>query len=93
MIWLVADFFKWPHFSFHLFQQADEPFEVARVGIYVEHLSVAVDETIVGPCVDVKVVLYGTLLVNGQVVVDDVLAREVILLDDVLPRLVTAAVG
>ena len=62
-----------------------------RIGVYVEHLSVAVDELVGRPAMDLQKMLYGTLLVGGQVVVDDVLARDVVLLDDVLPRLVAAA--
>ena len=37
--------------------------------------------------------LYGTLLVGGQVVVYDILARDVVLLDNVLPSILRAAVG
>ena len=37
--------------------------------------------------------LYGTLLVGGQVVVYDILARDVVLLDDILPSILRAAVG
>ena len=42
---------------------------------------------------DVEEILDGILLGIGQVVVDDVVAYEVVLLDDVLPSLVLAAVG
>lgn len=42
---------------------------------------------------DVQIVLYGTLLVFGQVVVYAVLASKVVLLDDVLPCFVAAAIA
>ena len=37
--------------------------------------------------------LYDTLLVGGQVVVYDILARDVVLLDNVLPSILRTAVG
>ena len=46
-----------------------------------------------GPGMNAKETFDGTLLVYGQVVVENVLANDIILLDDVLPRLVAAAVG
>ena len=89
---ILPSFIQFP-ISFHLLQQSGETFEVARVGIYIKYLSVAVDEFVGGPAVDLQEMLYGTLLVGGQVVVDDVLARDVVLLDDILPRFVAAAIG
>ena len=62
---------------FHLFQQSGWGIEVARIGVYVEHLSVAVDDLVGRPAMDLQEMLYGTLLVGGQVVVDDVLPRLV----------------
>ena len=42
---------------------------------------------------DVEEILDGTLLGGGQVVVYDIVAREVVLLDDTLPRFIAAVVG
>ena len=43
--------------------------------------------------IDADIVLNGSLLVLGQVVVDSVIASKIILFDNILPRLVAAAVG
>ena len=70
---------------FHAFQQPGEIIEVARVNIQVEQVSVAVEEFVGGEGIDTKVALDGRLLLGGQVVVGDVGAADVVLLDDVLP--------
>ena len=59
----------------------------------VVDVAILVDELVGGVAVDAYVVLDGTLLVFGQVVVYAVGACQVVLLDDILPRLVAAAVG
>ena len=56
-------------------------------------LAVAPEDNVGGEALNAEVFLDGLLLVLGQVVVDHVLARHLILLDDVLPALVAAAVG
>ena len=42
---------------------------------------------------DVQMALNGGLLLGGQVVVGDVGAADVVLLDDVLPRILGTAIG
>ena len=56
-------------------------------------LAVAPEDDVGGETLNAEVFLDGLLLVLWQVVVDHVLARHLILLDDVLPALVAAAVG
>ena len=74
-------------------QQTGKVFKVARVDIQVEQVAVAVEQLVGGPAVDVKVALDGALLFGRQVIVSHVRAADVILLDDVLPRCLRAAVG
>lgn len=78
---------------FHLLQQSGQRVEVYRVGVDIEHGAIAVDEFVGGVAVDTDEVLDGGLLVLGQVVVDYVVAFYLVFLDDVLPRLVAAAVA
>lgn len=56
-------------------------------------LAVAPEDNVGGETLYAKVFLNGLLLVLGQVVVHHILARHLILLDDILPALVAAAVG
>ena len=78
---------------FHHLQQILQRIEVARVGIHVEDVAVAVDEFVGGVAVHAKEALDGYLLLGGEVVVHHVVARHIVLLDDILPRLLTGAVG
>ena len=80
-------------FTFNLFQHPGKSFQVAWVGIHVEHGAITVNEFVGWERVNLKVILNGTLLGFRQVVVNDVVTHEVVLLDDVLPRLIIAAVG
>ena len=73
---------------FQLFQHPCQSFQVARVGIDIKHLSVAVDEAVGGEGLHVEEVLHRALLVCGQVVMHHVVTQDVVLFDDNLPRLV-----
>ena len=77
----------------HHLQQVLQRIEVARVGIHIEDVAVAVDEFVCGVAVHAKEALDGGLLLGGEVVVHHVVACHVVFLDDVLPRLLTGAVG
>ena len=55
---------------------------MARVNIQVEQVTVAVEEFVGGEGIDTKVALDGRLLLGGQVVVGNVGAADVVLLDD-----------
>ena len=61
--------------------------------VQVVDIALLVDELVGGVAVDADVVLDGGLLVFRQVVVHAVGTRQVVLLDDISPRLVAAAVS
>ena len=74
-------------------QQVRQRIEVARVGIHIKDVAVAVDELVSGKAVHAKEVLDGCLLLGGEVVVHNIVARHVVFLDDIFPRLLVGAVG
>ena len=78
---------------FQIFQQSCQSFEVARVGIHIEHIAIAVDEFVGREGLDLEEMLYGTLLGLRQVVVHDIVAQKVVFLDDILPCFVSASIG
>ena len=78
---------------FHLFQNSCHGLYVQREVEDFVQLAVAVEDDVGGESLNAKVFFDGFLLVFGQVVVNHVLARHLILLDDVLPTLVATAVG
>ena len=57
-------------------QQVRQRIELARVGIHIEDVAVAVDELVSGEAVHAKEVLDGGLLLSGKVVVYHVVARH-----------------
>ena len=78
---------------FHPLQQSGECFEIYRVSVYIEQSAVTVDEFVGRIAVDADETFDGVLLLGGKVVMDDVIALNLVFLDDVLPRLVAGAVG
>lgn len=80
----------------HLFQQFQhlgQCVQITRVGVHVQNLDVTVDEFVSGEAVHTQEIFYGTLLFGRQVVVYHVVARHIVLLDNLLPRLVATVVG
>ena len=67
--------------------------KVAGIYFQVQQMAFTVEEFVGGEGIDTKVTLDGRLLLGGQVVVGNVGAADVVLLDDVLPRFQRAAVG
>ena len=59
--------------------------KVAGIYFQVQQMAFTVEEFVGGEGIDTKVALDGRLLLGGQVVVGDVGAADVVLLDDVLP--------
>ena len=75
------------HFLLYHLNHPLQRIEVARVSIHTEDVAIAVNEFVGGVAVHAKEVLDGSLLLGGQVVVHHVVARHVVFLDDILPRL------
>lgn len=63
------------------------------VGIYFTDDTLFVDKLVGGIAVDTHVAFDGALLVFGQIVMDAVRSRQVILRNDAFPCLVAAVVG
>ena len=73
------------YYLFQLFQQFCQLFKVAGIYFHVEQVSVAIEELVGGPAMDIEMALDGGLLSIGQVVVCHIRSADVVLLDDVLP--------
>ena len=63
-----------------------EPFQVVDVTVFV-------DEFVGGEAIDLQELFDGTLLGSGQVIVNTVLACQIVFLDGVLPLFLRTAVG
>ena len=75
------------------FYQALKTVEVVRVGIYIKEFALLVEEFVGGKAVYIQVGLYGILLGTGQVVVDYIVARNIVFLDYILPAVFRRTVG
>ena len=67
--------------------------KIVGADLDVEHIALGVNEFVGGEGVDLQITLYGCLLLFGQIEVGDIRSRDVILLDDILPRILRTAVG
>ena len=79
--------------SVNAFYKLFKPVEVARVGIDVEALAVAVKEKVRGIVGNFEVKLIGSLLCGRQVIVNHVLAQYIVFFDNIFPRGFVGAVG
>ena len=92
-MYLAKNFYELILRPIHRLQQAFQRIKVARVGIHVEDVAVAVDELVGREAVHAKEVLDGGLLLGRQIIVHHIVACHVVFLDDILPRLLIGAVG
>ena len=77
----------------HFVDGVDEALHVVGVEpVQVVDIALLVYQFVGRIATDADIALDGSLLVLWQVVVDAVIASKIVLLDDILPRLVTTAV-
>ena len=79
-------------FLIHFIEEYFHRAHIASISIDVVEFSLFVEDLIVGEAIHLQELFDGTLLFCGQIVVNNVVARQVVCLDNVLPFFIRSTV-